>query len=104
MFKTRGSIALNEEKIEGLPAMKFFVYILRCADGTFYTGWTTDVQRRLAAHNKGRGAKYTRGRLPTKLFWFSEYNSKSEAMKVECAIKRLSRNEKSKCGSRNKQV
>jgi len=74
--------------------MKYYVYILFCADGTYYTGWTTDVQKRLAVHNKGKGAKYTRGRLPVKLLWFDSFNSKSEAMKKEYAIKQLSKDGK----------
>jgi len=94
--------------------MKYYVYILFCADGTYYTGWTTDVQKRLAVHNKGKGAKYTRGRLPVKLLWFDSFNSKSEAMKKEYAIKQLSKGGKQAItrqdvhkvcyGSGNKQV
>lgn len=74
--------------------MKYYVYILFCADGTYYTGWTTDVNKRLAIHNKGNGAKYTRGRLPVRLLWFDSFSSKSEAMKKEYAIKQLSKNGK----------
>lgn len=71
--------------------MKFYVYILFCADGTYYTGWTTDVQKRVQTHNKGKGAKYTRGRRPVKLLWYDAFNTKSEAMKKEYALKQLSR-------------
>ena len=74
--------------------MKYYVYILFCADGTYYTGWTADVQKRLAVHNKGRGAKYTRGRLPVKLLWFDSFPNKSDAMKKEYALKQLSKREK----------
>lgn len=74
--------------------MKFYVYILFCADGTYYTGWTTDVQKRVQTHNKGKGAKYTRGRLPVRLLWYDAFNTKSEAMKKEYALKQLSRGRK----------
>ncbi|MBP3896509.1 MAG: GIY-YIG nuclease family protein [Mogibacterium sp.] len=73
---------------------KHYVYILRCSDGTFYTGWTTDVQKRLEAHNSGKGAKYTRSRLPAELVYTEEYDDKIEAQKREYAIKQLSRSEK----------
>ena len=56
-------------------------YILLCADGTLYTGWTSDIEKRLAAHNAGRGAKYTRGRRPVTLLYSEECATKSEAMK-----------------------
>lgn len=69
-------------------------YILLCADGTLYTGWTTDIEKRLAAHNAGRGAKYTRGRRPVTLLYSEACESKHEAMSREAAIKKLSREEK----------
>lgn len=69
-------------------------YILLCADGTLYTGWTNDIEKRLAAHNAGRGAKYTRGRRPVTLLYSEECATKSEAMSREGAIKKLSREEK----------
>ena len=71
-----------------------YVYILRCADGTYYTGWTTDPERRLKAHNSGRGAKYTRSRRPVEIVHLEELGTKSEALKREAAIKKLSREEK----------
>ena len=74
--------------------MKHFVYILICVDKTLYTGYTTDIDKRVAMHNKGKGAKYTRGRLPVKLLWFDSFASKSEAMKKEYAIKQLSKDGK----------
>ena len=73
---------------------KHYVYILKCSDGTLYTGWTTDVQKRLEAHNSGKGAKYTRSRLPAELVYTEEYDDKIEAQKREYAIKQLSRAEK----------
>lgn len=71
-----------------------YVYILRCADNTLYTGWTTDLPRRMAAHNAGRGAKYTRSRLPVALVYSEEHATQHEAMRRERALKRLSRAEK----------
>ena len=72
------------------------VYILRCADGTLYTGVTTDVQRRFSAHQSGKGAKYTRGRGPLELVYREECLGKGAALKRELAIKGLSREEKLK--------
>lgn len=73
-----------------------YTYILECADGTLYTGWTTDLSARLAAHNSGTGARYTRGRLPVRLV-YSEYQpDQSSSQKREAAIKRLPRQEKQK--------
>ena len=70
------------------------VYILECADGMLYTGWTTDLERRLQAHNSGRGAKYTRGRRPVRLAYREEQSDRSAAQKREAAIRRLSRADK----------
>ena len=72
----------------------FFVYLLRCSDGTLYCGWTTDLKRRLAAHNSGNGAKYTRSRRPVELVYFEEMEDKSAAMKREWQLKHISRAEK----------
>ena len=74
--------------------MSYWVYILRCRDGTFYTGSTNDVDRRSAVHNSGKGAKYTRGRLPVEVIYREECESKPAALRREAAIKRLSRSEK----------
>ena len=68
-----------------------YTYILKCSDGSFYTGWTTDIQRRLKEHNNGKGARYTRARLPVELVHFEMYGTKSDAMKRECEIKGMSR-------------
>ena len=70
------------------------VYILRCGDGTLYTGITTDVEKRLAAHRAGRGAKYTRGRGPLELMYREECGDHSAALKRELEIKALTREEK----------
>ena len=74
--------------------MEAFVYLLECADGTLYTGYTTDLERRLRAHNAGKGAKYTRSRLPVRLVYCERLASKREAMRRECALKQLTRAEK----------
>lgn len=71
-----------------------WVYILRCADGTLYTGWTNDLERRVAAHNAGKGAKYTRSRLPAELIYSEQCNTREEAMSREWHIKHMTREEK----------
>ncbi len=71
-----------------------YTYILRCSDGSLYTGWTTDPQRRLQTHNAGKGAKYTRSRLPVSLVHLESFPTKQEAMSREWQIKHLSREEK----------
>lgn len=77
-------------------AKKYYTYIIECADGTYYTGYTTDVKRRVMEHNQGKGAKYTRARKPVTLLYYEEYRSRSRAMKREYEIKNLSRKEKEK--------
>lgn len=76
--------------------MMYYTYMVRCSDGTLYTGYTTDIDRRMAVHNSGRGAKYTRSRLPVKLVYKEEFGSKEEAMSREWHIKRLTRAAKEK--------
>lgn len=71
-----------------------YTYILRCADGTLYTGWTNDLEKRLASHNAGTGGKYTRARRPVELIYFEEFETKEQAMSREWHIKKLSREEK----------
>ena len=71
-----------------------YVYILRCADDTLYTGWTTDLKKRIQAHNQKKGAKYTKSRTPVSLFYWEEFETKSEALKREAAIKKLPRSSK----------
>jgi putative endonuclease len=68
--------------------------MLRCSDNSIYTGYTTDLKNRLDTHNKGKGAKYTRTRLPVDLLYFEEYSTKSSALKREHAIKKLSKKQK----------
>ena len=71
--------------------MPYFTYIARCSDGTLYTGWTDDIEKRLDAHNKGVGSRYTRARLPVELAHIEEFTTKNEAMRRERAIKKMSR-------------
>jgi putative endonuclease len=70
------------------------VYMLRCRDGTLYTGATNDLERRLATHNRGKGAAYTRARLPVTLVWSESAADRGAALRREAALKRLSRAEK----------
>lgn len=72
----------------------FYVYILKCNDNSLYTGYTVNLERRIEAHNKGLGAKYTRGRLPVEIVYQEVFSSKSEAIKREIELKKLSRLEK----------
>jgi putative endonuclease len=74
--------------------MTCFCYILECSDGTYYTGWTTDPERRVAQHNKGTGARYTKTRRPVKLVYLEEVPDKIAALKRERAIKALPRKKK----------
>ena len=76
--------------------MPCYCYIVECADGTYYTGWAIDPERRVAVHNKGRGAKYTKVRLPVKLVYIEELPDIKSAMKREIAIKKLTRERKKK--------
>lgn len=71
-----------------------YVYILQCADGTLYTGWTNCLKKRLNAHNDGKGSKYTRTRLPVTLVYFEELSTQGDAMRREYEIKQLTREQK----------
>lgn len=73
-----------------------YTYILKCSDNTLYTGWTNDLEKRLKAHNAGKGAKYTKTRLPVEIVYYEVFEDKIDAMKREYAIKQLSRKEKLK--------
>lgn len=73
-----------------------YIYILQCADGTLYTGWTTDLENRVRAHNSGSGAKYTRGRGPVRLLYSEAFDTKGEALKREKQIQKLTRARKLK--------
>lgn len=78
---------MEEKKAERRPC----VYMLKCGDGSIYTGWTNDLEKRIKAHSSGKGAKYTRSRLPVELVHFEFYESKEEALRREAKIKKLDR-------------
>lgn len=80
---------------------RFWVYIVECCDGTYYTGYTPDVEKRLVLHNNGKGAKYTKDRLPVKLVWHKEYRYFKRAFLEEKRIKGLTRERKEKLVSEN---
>lgn len=71
-----------------------YTYILKCSDGSLYTGWTNHLEERIQAHNEGRGAKYTRSRRPVELIYYERMETKEEAMRREYAIKQLNRQQK----------
>ncbi len=73
-----------------------YTYVVECRDGTLYTGWTNHLEERMLCHNAGKGAKYTRSRLPVRLVYYEMYATKQEAMKREYAIKKLTRKDKFK--------
>ncbi len=74
--------------------MKHYSYILKCADGSYYCGYTNDLEKRIEKHNQGKGAKYTRARLPVALVYFEEFDTKEEAMSREWHLKQLTHKEK----------
>ena len=74
--------------------MSYYVYILRCADDTLYTGTTNDVARRVSVHNSGKGAKYTRSRLPVEVAYLEQCIDKPSALQRECEIKKMTREKK----------
>ena len=76
--------------------MPYYCYILECSDGTYYTGWTTDPERRLRQHNSGNGARYTRYRRPVRMAYMEEQPDRSSAMRREVRIKRMRREAKEK--------
>ena len=75
---------------------RYYVYILKCKDGTLYAGYTPDINRRVKLHNAGKGARYTRDRRPVELVWCKEYRYFKKAFKKEMAIKKLTRKQKEK--------
>ncbi|MBE5832466.1 MAG: GIY-YIG nuclease family protein [Butyrivibrio sp.] len=76
--------------------MKHYAYIVECADGSYYCGYTNNLEKRIATHNSGKGAKYTRSRLPVTLVYHEEFDSKEEAMSREWHLKQLSHDQKKK--------
>ena len=83
---------------------EYYTYIVRCADGTLYTGWTNDLKKRIKAHNAGKGAKYTKARRPVELVYFETFDNKGDAIKREYQIKQLKRSEKEKLILRKKKI
>lgn len=71
-----------------------YIYVVRCADNSFYTGYTTDLVRRIRTHNAKKGAKYTRARVPVSLVYYEQFETKSEATKAEYAFKKFTREQK----------
>ena len=82
---------------------KAYMYVVECRDGSYYTGYTTDVKKRIAVHNSGKGAKYTRARLPVKLIYAQGFDSKEEAMSAEVLLKRKKRAQKERFLSENQE-
>ncbi len=78
----------------GMKSGIYYTYILKCSDGTLYTGWTNDIGARIATHNSGRGAKYTRSRRPVQLVYLHQFPTRSDAARHEYAIKQLTRKQK----------
>lgn len=85
---------MSNSKDESTNARRYYTYIIKCSDLTLYTGWTIDLAARIQAHNSGKGAKYTSSRTPVELLASWEAESKSDAMKMEYEIKKLSRSQK----------
>ena len=71
-----------------------YTYIVKCSDGSLYTGWTNDLEKRIQAHNDGKGAKYTKSRRPVTLVYYEEFHTKKEAMRREWEIKHMDREQK----------
>jgi putative endonuclease len=95
-YRSLGVIRLAELMNKAIPCIMHYVYIVKCDDGTYYTGYTDNVPRRIEEHNNSEGAKYTRSRRPVKLVYNEAYITKSTALKRECFIKKLSRKQKIK--------
>ncbi len=85
---------MEQMDVNGQNVVRHFVYILKCADGTLYTGYTVNVDDRCKRHNQGKGAKYTRCRLPVKVVYVEELETRSAALKREYAIKQMTRRQK----------
>lgn len=81
-----------------------YTYIVKCSDNSLYTGWTNNLEKRIQDHNAGKGAKYTKSRLPVELMYFEIFDTKEEAMSREYAIKQLSRQQKLKLIEQKKDV
>ena len=84
----------EEKKIPQQEIKMHYTYMLQCKDGTYYIGYTNDLEKRVKAHNEGKGAKYTKGRGPVELIYYEEYEEKSIAMRREWEMKRMTRSQK----------
>ena len=82
------------DKVQPAPSTTNYVYLLACADGSFYCGWTNDLAKRLAAHQSGKGGRYTRSHLPVRLVYYEPADSRAAALKREAAIKKLNHKQK----------
>ena len=80
----------------------YYIYIVRCQDDTYYTGFTNNIEKRIRAHNENKGAKYTRGRTPVELVYSEEFENKTEALKREYKVKQLTRKQKELLISKNR--
>lgn len=89
-------MSLKKEMVALAQQQNNYVYIVRCRDQTLYTGWTNQLEKRIEAHNAGKGAKYTKTRRPVELVYFETFEHKNEALKREYQIKQLKRSEKEK--------
>ena len=87
-------VGRNENSLRKEREDMNYTYILKCSDGSLYTGWTNDLEKRINAHNAGKGAKYTKNRRPVELAYYEEFATKEEAMSREYAIKQLTRRKK----------
>ena len=95
-YKYKSTISSKRKSIEPLEPDGFYTYMVLCADGTLYTGWTVNLAKRVEVHNSGNGAKYTSTRLPVSLVYYEVFDNKREAMSREWYIKKLSREGKEK--------
>lgn len=89
-------MSLKKEMVGLVQQQNNYVYIVRCNDQTLYTGWTNHLEKRIEAHNAGKGAKYTKARRPVELVYFEIFEHKSDALKREYQIKQLKKSEKEK--------
>lgn len=85
---------IEERNIHAQGEKMHYTYMLECKDGTYYIGYTNDLEKRIKAHNEGKGAKYTKGRGPVKLVYYEEYEDKNTAMRREWEMKQLTRTQK----------
>lgn len=89
-------MSLKKEMVGLVQQQNNYVYIVRCSDQTLYTGWTNHLEKRIEAHNAGKGAKYTKARRPVELVYFETFEHKRDALKREYQIKQLKKSEKEK--------